>query len=353
MKILGIETSCDETSAAVVDDGPRLLGQVVLSQAQLHEPFGGVVPEIACRSHVETLTLVIERCLKESGVSRDELEGIAVAHRPGLIGALLIGVTTAKALAWSWNLPLIAVNHLEAHLEAPRITGGSVTGGSVTGGSGDSTGVEVEAPYLGVILSGGHTDIYRVDADSRERVGQTQDDAVGEAFDKVATVLGLGYPGGPLIEKEARRGDPKAVRLPRTLLAPESLDFSFSGIKTAVLYQWRGQNGKGTGPVEGAPAREDLAASFQAAVGDVLVEKTRRALTQTNLRQVVFGGGVTANQYLRDRLSTELDNHADRIVFPAREFSTDNGAMIAALGQRLLRRGEVASLSLDAKPSAQ
>ena len=344
MKVLGIETSCDETSAAVVDRGPRLLNQVVLSQAELHSRFGGVVPEIACRSHVEMLSRVIEKCLDDAGVEPAELDGIAVACRPGLIGALLIGVTTAKALAWAWDKPLIGVDHLEAHLEAP------VLSQQTQDPSGAGSSASVEPPYLGVILSGGHTDLYEITDTTRNRIGATNDDAVGEAFDKVASVLGLGYPGGPRIEAEAKGGNPKAVSLPRTLLAPDSLDFSFSGIKTAVLYKWCGQNGRGKGPVDGAPDRADLAASFQAAVTDVLITKVRRALDRTGLDRVVLGGGVTANRYLRERFRDELADHTADVVFPAPQFSTDNGAMIALLGQRLLSQGERSDLFLDARP---
>lgn len=334
-KVLGIETSCDETSAAVVESGPRLLGQVVLSQARLHERFGGVVPEIACRSHVESLTRVVEGCLQDAGVEPAELDGVAVAHRPGLIGALLVGVTTAKALAWTWDVPLLAVDHLEAHLEAPALSG-----------------EDVATPYLGVILSGGHSDFYRVEAENRVRIGCTQDDALGEAFDKVASILGLPYPGGPAIEKEARLGDADAVALPRTLLGTDSLDFSFSGIKTAVLYLWCGQNGRPPGPVEGAPPRADVAASFQKAVTDVVVEKVRRAARASGLRRVVFGGGVTANQTIRTTLVEQLADEVEQLVFPLPQLSTDNGAMIAALGLAKLARGESAPLSLEASASS-
>jgi len=354
MRVLGIETSCDETSAAVVESRPdgslELLGQVVLSQARLHAPFGGVVPEIACRSHVEMLSRVVDQCLEESKIPPHSLDGIAVAHRPGLVGALIIGTTTAKSLAWAWQKPLIGVHHLEAHLEAPLLTGESV-----------------DPPYLGVVISGGHTDLYRIgstDESERTHLGGTQDDAIGEAFDKVAAILGLGYPGGPAIENEARGGDAEAVKLPRSLLAPGSLDFSFSGIKTAVRYQWCGQDGRGPGPIDGAPSSEDLAAGFQCAVTDVLIEKITRALEQTGLDRVLLGGGVTANQYLRDRVLRELtiDGPALRskrkrrplarsVVFPARRFSTDNGAMIAALGLKRLERGESDDLSLDVHPS--
>ncbi len=334
LRVLGIETSCDETAAAVVADGPVLLGQVLYSQAARHAPFGGVVPEIACRSHVEVLTGVVEECLRRARLVPRDLHAVAVAHRPGLIGALLIGVTTAKALAWAWRLPLVAVNHLEAHLEAAALSGESV-----------------DLPYLGVVLSGGHTDLYQVTAQGRERIGCTQDDAVGEAFDKVASILGLPYPGGPALEREALQGVAARVELPRTLLAPDSLDFSFSGLKTAVLYLWCGQNGRGPGPVPGAPARADLAAAFQEAVAEVLIEKIRRALARARLRRIVIGGGVIANLFLRERLRRALGREVERLVFPRLEFTTDNGAMIAALGLARLRRGAVADLSLEASAS--
>jgi N6-L-threonylcarbamoyladenine synthase len=303
----------------------------VRSQAEEHEPFGGVVPEIASRSHVRELTAVVERSLAEARVTPAALSGIAVAYRPGLIGALLVGVTTAKALAWAWEKPLLAVDHLEAHLEAASLGG-----------------ERVEPPFLGAVLSGGHTDLYRVEAGGRERIGRTRDDAIGEAFDKVAAILSLGFPGGPAVERAARSGNPRAVALPRTFLEPGSLDFSFSGLKTAVLYSWRGQDARRTGPVPGAPALEDICASFQAAVADVLVEKLRRALERTGLDRVVIGGGVIANQALRTRIAAEL---GARVVFPPREFATDNGAMIAASGLRLLREGRTAGLDLEPEAS--
>ena len=338
MIILGIETTCDETSAAIVTDGPRLLSQIVLSQAAEHGPFGGVVPELASRSHVRELTAVIEKTLAEADLTPQDLSAIAVASQPGLVGALLVGVTTAKALAWAWEKPLIAVHHLEAHLDAPLLSTAEVDGSAV------------EPPYLGVILSGGHTDLYHVEPNGRTCLGATRDDAVGEAFDKVASILGLGYPGGPAIEKCARDGDPTAVRLPRTLLEPDSLDFSFSGLKTAVLYKWRGQDAKGAGPIAGAPSAPDICASFQRTVGDVLVEKLKRALDRTGRSTVVFGGGVTANRALRTHLEGKIGDRA-RLVFPPPAFSTDNGAMIAACGLRMFRAGQFATLDLEPSSS--
>jgi N6-L-threonylcarbamoyladenine synthase len=331
--VLGIETTCDETSAAVVAEGPRLLAQALRSQSEEHRPYGGVVPELASRSHVRELTAIVDRTLADAGVAPEELAAIAVAHRPGLIGALLVGVTTAKALAWAWQKPLVAVHHLEAHLEAA-----------------DLGGNENEPPYLGVVLSGGHTDLYRVDLAGRERIGATRDDAIGEAFYKVAAILGLGYPGGPAVERAARSGDPAAVTLPRTLLGAESLDFSFSGVKTAVLYRWRGQDARGAGPAPNAPRREDLCAAFQESVAAVLIEKIGRALDRTGLDTVVFGGGVTANRALRSALAESLGGRA-RLVFPPPEFSTDNAAMIAARGLRLLREGRTVDLDLEPEAS--
>ncbi len=332
MKVLAIETTCDETAAAVVERGPVVLSDVVYSQIEEHAPFGGVVPEIASRSHVEQLTALIEEALTRARLQPCELDAIAVAHRPGLIGALMIGVTTAKALAWSWDLPIIGVHHLQAHLEAAALAG-----------------EEISTPYLGVVISGGHTDMHRVEQAGRSKwLGGTRDDALGEAFDKVAAVLGLGYPGGPAVERAALQGNPKALRLPRTLLADDSLDFSFSGIKTAVLYRWRGPNATYPGRAPGAPEPQDICAAFQEAVFDVLAEKIRRACTQESLAEVVLGGGVTANQALRQGLAQRLGNQI-RLVFPPLQFATDNAAMIGALALRRLEDGHRDDLELVAE----
>ena len=332
MKVLAIETTCDETAAAVVESGPRVLSDVVFSQVAEHAPYGGVVPEIASRSHVEQLTAVIEDALQRSGLEPNQLDAVAVAHRPGLIGALMVGVTTAKALAWAWDLPLIGVNHLEAHLESAALGGQDITG-----------------PCIGVVLSGGHTDMYRVDGDGNSRwLGGTRDDAIGEAFDKVSAVLGLGYPGGPAVEKAALEGDGSAVKLPRTLLADDSLDFSFSGIKTAVLYSWRGANAAHPGRAPDAPEPEDICASFQQAVFDVIAEKIRRACRQESLNTVLLGGGVTANAALREGLADRLGDEIE-LLFPPLRFATDNAAMIGALALRRLAQGERDSLELVAE----
>jgi N6-L-threonylcarbamoyladenine synthase len=333
--ILGIETSCDETSAAVVTDGTDVRSNIVASQIDLHAKYGGVVPEIASRAHIERLDSVIVEAMEAAGCTPDKVDAIAVTNRPGLVGALIIGVTAAKTLAWAWGKPLIAVNHIEAHALSSAI------------------GLD-EAPWpaVALIVSGGHTSLFRVDGPmSIERLGATTDDAAGEAFDKVASILGLSYPGGPQIERVAASGDPGAINFPRTMLGPESLDFSFSGIKTAVLYHVHG-HGKTTGGLEKLSQADiaDIAASFQQAVIDVLIRKTMLAVKQTDMSTVVLGGGVAANKTLRAALADEctrrnLAFHAARM-----EYCTDNAAMIAARGYHQLLAGEVATLELDASP---
>jgi N6-L-threonylcarbamoyladenine synthase len=331
--ILGIETSCDETAAAVVVDGINVRSNVVASQIDLHRKYGGVVPEIASRAHIERLDGVIREAMTVAGCSKDDIDAIAVTNQPGLIGALLIGVTAAKTLSWVWGKPLVAIDHTRAHAHSPAI--------------------EVETPpwpAVALVVSGGHTSLFRVDnATSIERLGATTDDAAGEAFDKVAAILGLGYPGGPEIERVGRKGDPKAVDFPRTMLAPGSLDFSFSGIKTAVLYHVHGQ-GRTSGGLEKLSAGDiaDIAASFQQAVVDVLVRKTMLAIGQTAIGTVVLGGGVAANTVLRSALAAAceqrgLDFHAAKLAH-----CTDNAAMVAALGHHQFIAGDLAGLDLDA-----
>lgn len=356
IEVLGIETSCDESSAAIVSyeaGRVQLLAHALHSQVEAHRPFGGVVPEIACRSHVEVLTHVVEECLDRADRTGQDLSGVAVAHRPGLIGALLVGVTTAKSLAWAWDVPLVGVHHLEAHLEVTRLFANDEPSNDAV--TSDRANAPIDPPYLGVVLSGGHTDLYVVEEGRRELLGQTLDDAIGEAFDKVASVLDLPYPGGPSIARLAERGDASAIRLPRTLLDRDSLDFSFSGIKTSVLYKYRGQNAASDTPLPNAPRVEDLCASFQEAVVAVVVEKVRRALVRTGLRQVIFGGGVTANRRLREEARRHLLEArrpvADRLLFPPIELATDNGVMIAALGAGRIARGERDGLELEASPS--
>ncbi len=306
MRILGIETSCDETAAAVVDDGRVVRSSVVASQAELHARYGGVVPEVASRAHVELICDVIEEALVEAGTTLDELDAVAAVRGPGLAGALLVGVSAAKAISLASRLPYIGVHHHEAHLYAAMIE--------------DPT---LEPPLVTLIVSGGHTLLIAMDDHGKYRVlGETVDDAAGEAFDKVARYLGLGYPGGPAIDRLAREaGNPEAVRFPRPMLT-DGLDFSFSGLKTAVV-QYVRKNPET--PVA------DVAASFQAAIVDVLVEKLLVAARETGISTVVAGGGVAANSALRERL-VEVGAAGDlRVVLPSIALCTDNAAMVAAV----------------------
>ena len=331
--VLGIETSCDETAAAVVVDGGDVRSNIVASQVDLHRKYGGVVPEIASRAHIERLDAVIEEAFSEAGCTGHDLDAIAVTQGPGLVGALLIGVTAAKTLSWAWNKPLVGVDHIRAHAYSPAIGLNSPPW-----------------PAVALIVSGGHTSLFQVnDPSSIERLGATTDDAAGEAFDKVAAILGLEYPGGPAIERIASNGNPQAVDFPRTMLAPDSLDFSFSGIKTAVLYHVHGQ-GQTTGGLEklSGQALADIAASFQQAVVDVLVRKTMLAVARTGLPTVVLGGGVAANRTLRNTLATVCRNRKLEFHAAAMDYCTDNAAMIAALGFHSFRAGDLAGLDLDA-----
>lgn len=335
--VLGIETSCDETSASVVLDGMDVRSNIVASQVDLHRKYGGVVPEIASRAHIERLDAVIGEALDTAGRKQEEIDAIAVTNRPGLVGALLIGVTAAKTLSWVWQKPLVAVNHIDAHAFSPAI------------------GLDQSPwPSVALVVSGGHTSLFKVESAVRiERLGATTDDAAGEAFDKVAAILGLGYPGGPEIEKLANRGNPASIDFPRTMLGRESLDFSFSGVKTAVLYHVHG-HGKTSGGLEkmSVEALADTAASFQQAVIDVLIRKTMLAIRQTGLSSVVLGGGVAANKTLRGALESECQNRSLSLHAARPAYCTDNAAMIAALGYHLLQEGRTADLTLDAFPSS-
>ncbi len=329
MHILGIETSCDETACAVVEDGEKILSNVVLSQIRLHSPFSGVVPEIACRAHVHWLIKIIEEALNEAGIDASDIDAVAVTNRPGLIGALLVGVASAKALALALERPLVAVNHLQAHIYGAVMSN-----------------PELKFPFISMVISGGHTSIYHtISATESELLGATTDDAVGEAFDKVAKVLGLPYPGGPSIEEASQGGNRQAVDFPRPLLGPDSLKFSFSGLKTAVLYHVRGHDPQN--PRKLAPEKvPDIAASFQEAVVDVIVEKALRAAAQTGIRQLAVTGGVASNKRLREKLC-ETVTGVD-IFFPPPQLCTDNAAMVAGLAYELLKEGQKAALDLDA-----
>lgn len=334
--VLGIESSCDETAAGVLVDGHRVLSNVVASQNDLHAKFKGIVPEIASRAHIERINRIIREALDRAEVAPDDIEAVAATNRPGLIGSLLIGLTAAKTLAWTWGRPFVAVDHVHAHAFSPAI------------------GLEQPPlPAVSLVVSGGHTSLYHVrDYTDLERIGRTRDDAAGEAYDKVANILDLGFPGGPIVDRLAQQGDPGAVDLPRTWLERGSLDFSFSGLKTAVLYHVHGP-GRTQGGLErlGEQDKADICASFQRAVVDVLVGKVMRAVQQTRVRTVMAGGGVVANGELRARLKEACDRRRIRLYLAPRAYCTDNGAMVAYLGHHLHRLGLTTPLDITATPT--
>jgi N6-L-threonylcarbamoyladenine synthase len=328
MLVLGVESSCDETAAAVLADG-TLRSSIVESQDPIHARYGGVVPELAARRHLEVVLPVVARALDGAGVRLPDLDGIAVTHGPGLVGSLLVGLSAAKAFAYAYRLPLVGVNHLEGHIFAGRLT--------------DPT---LEPPFLALIVSGGHTALYACEVPLRYRlVGQTRDDAAGEAFDKVAKLLGLGYPGGPVVERTARAGDPKAIAFPVAQFQDGAPDFSFSGLKTAVSLYVRQH-----APL--APDRvADVCASFQATAVKMLVRKTIRAARGLGIRCILLTGGVAANRALRDALEVECAERGYRWTAPPPALCTDNAAMIAAAGTARLAAGERADLALNAHAS--
>ena len=331
MRILGIETSCDETSAAVVEDGVSILSNVIASQTELHQHFGGVVPEVASRRHVELILPTIQEALDQAGCKMDDIGCIAAINRPGLIGALIVGVAAAKAISYSAGLPLVAVHHLEAHIYANWLT---------PAGSGE----RVRFPVVCLVVSGGHSDLILMSDHGRyELLARTVDDAAGEAFDKCARVMGLGYPGGPPIDELAREGNPDAVAFPRAKVGDPStssgLDFSFSGLKTAVI--------RYVDAAQGRIPLPDLAASFQEAVVDVLVDHAFRAAVQSGVKQVLLAGGVAANSRLQAAVRSRGDQLGIEVTAPPPVLCTDNAAMAAAAGYFCYQRGEVAGLDLD------
>jgi N6-L-threonylcarbamoyladenine synthase len=350
MLILGLESSCDETAAAVVEDGTRVLSSVVASQTELHKEYAGVVPELASRAHVERVLPVLREAFAQAGVGLGWIDAIAVGHRPGLIGSLLVGVSAAKALAWSLGKPIIGVDHVHAHLYSGTLGPSSNPQSPIHNPQ--------SFPALGLVVSGGHTSIYRVDSWTNvTRLGATIDDAVGEAFDKVATILGLPHPGGPNLDVLASTegANDRAFELPISRLGRESLDFSFSGLKTAVLYAARGVPGRHGEPGE-APAltterKADLAASFQRAAVDAVIMKLTRSLERVPVRTLLTGGGVTANSHLRRELERWAKQHGLELRLPAKDYCVDNAAMIAGLGYELLRAGQASDLSLQAVPT--
>ncbi len=330
MKILGIETSCDECAASVVEDGRHILSNVVATQIELHKPYNGVVPEIASRLHTEWIISVVRDSIDQAGLNPGDIDGIAVTSRPGLVGSLLVGLSFAKGLALSLGIPFIGVDHIRAHLYAPYL---------------EQT---IEYPYLGVLVSGGHTVISRVtEFDEMEVLGTTIDDACGEAFDKVAKFYDLGYPGGVAIDRLANKGDPSAFTFPNPSLhkGDHKYDVSYSGLKTAVVNQLdQFRNG------DAEKSKENIAASFQKAAIDILMRRVRRALKDTGLTRVVAGGGVVANSLLRKEL---LELKGIETIIPSMSLCTDNGAMIAGIGFHYLERGLTSDYSINASARVQ
>ncbi|MFI4854848.1 MAG: tRNA (adenosine(37)-N6)-threonylcarbamoyltransferase complex transferase subunit TsaD [Phycisphaerales bacterium JB065] len=352
MIILGIESSCDETAAAVVETGRTVRSNAISSQIDLHAEYGGVVPEIASRAHVERILPVIETALTDANCSLTDIHAIAVGNRPGLIGSLLVGVAAAKSLAWSLAKPVIGVNHIEAHLYAALLDDQDWT-------------PETVFPALGLVVSGGHTAIYRVDSPLHmTRLGSTIDDAIGEAYDKAASILGLGYPGGPIVDQRAQRGDASSHTLPISRLKPGSLDFSYSGLKTALLYTVRGiptaSDEPGGKPVFGQKAEDlseteidDLCASFQKAAIDAVVLKMKRAIEAFGVtpRSILVGGGVSANSLLRSRITALGDELSIPVRVPKMAYCLDNAAMIAGLAHERAAANSFDDLTLGARPT--
>ena len=337
MIVLGIETSCDETSAAVLKNG--VVKSNVISSQLVHKKYGGVVPELASRAHLRTIIEVVEEALKRAGVSKHQLEGIAATQGPGLVGALLVGLNFAKAMAYGLNIPFIAVNHMEGHLYSVFLEE-----------------MKPAYPFVSLIVSGGHSMLVHVVEPHKHTVlGQTRDDAAGEAFDKVAKMLRLGYPGGPIIDKlaaqampDGRQGNPKAIKFPRTFLEEGTYDFSFSGVKTAVLYYLKHNDLLDNLSALSSTLLADICASFQDAVVDVLVEKTLAAAREMNVKDVALAGGVSANSRLRSRMKEECEKKGYRLFYPKLEYCMDNGAMIAYVGWMKLAHGITSGFELPA-----
>jgi len=331
MLILGIDTSCDDTSAAVVQDGRKIVSNIVSSQSDIHTKYGGIVPELASRRHIEMILPVVDEALKKAGVAMQDLSALAVCHGPGLIGSLLVGCSFAKAVSYGKNIPLVGVNHLEGHLLSPFLEEQAP-----------------EFPFISLVVSGGHTSIYLAEDYGRYTVlGKTRDDAAGEAYDKVSKLLGLNYPGGPIIDRLAKEGNPKAVAFPRAYL-PDTLDFSFSGLKTAVLQHVR-KLSPDSSPITDHSLLSDIAASFQAAVVDVLVRKTEWAVEKTGVRKVALSGGVSANSGLRQSMLEMGKKKKIAVYIPSVSLCTDNAAMIAAAGYHRFLKNELAGLDLNPK----
>ena len=325
MRVLGIESSCDECSASVVRDGTEILSNVVATQIDIHRPFAGVVPEIASRTHTEWIRPVVDRAVREAGLGRKDIDGIAVTNRPGLVGSLLVGLSFAKGFAYSLGKPLVAVDHIRAHLYAPHLE------------------YEIEYPYLGLVVSGGHTIISKVDGFNDITIlGTTIDDACGEAFDKVAKHFGFGYPGGVVIDRLARKGDMNAFSFPDPFLrkGEHRYDVSYSGLKTAVINQLDQFK-----TIAGETRPEDIAASFEKAAIDLLLRRVLKAVEDTGLKRIIAGGGVVANTYLREKVNQIA---GVEVFLPSLRLCTDNGAMIAGIGYHYLKRGSLSPLDVNA-----
>lgn len=328
IKILGIETSCDETAAAIVKNGQDILSNVVNSQIDIHSQFGGVVPEVASRKHIENIGLVVDTAFKNAGLAYTDIDAVAVTNRPGLIGALLVGLSFAKSFAYALKKPLIAVNHLEGHIYANFLEH-----------------PDIAFPALCLVVSGGHTSLlYMRSLGEYELIGETRDDAAGEAFDKVARFLGLGYPGGPAIQKAAAQGQAGKIHLPRVFLDRQDYEFSFSGLKTATMNEWNKLKRRGTIDVN------DLAAEFQDALVEVLVEKTIHAANQYQVCSILLAGGVAANQHLRNLLKIKSQELGLPLYYPRLQLCTDNAAMIAGNAYISYVRGDFAPLNINAYP---
>ena len=329
---LGIESSCDETAVGIVADGRELLANVISSQIDIHTKFGGVVPEIASRKHLENINRVIDAALSEAGITLDQVDLIGVTKGPGLVGALLVGVAAAKALAWTKGIPLVGVNHMHGHIASNYIEH-----------------KELEPPFMSLVVSGGHTNIIMVDDyNTCRKLGSTRDDAAGEAFDKVARVIGLGYPGGPKVDRVAKEGNRDAIAFKRVYLEKGSYDFSFSGLKTQALNYINTERQAGR-PID----VNDVAASFQEAVVEVLVDKAVSAAVEYGQKRIVMAGGVASNSRLRELISEKAGACGIEILRPSPVLCTDNGVMIACSAYYAYRKGEISDLTLDADPALE
>ncbi|WP_028116045.1 tRNA (adenosine(37)-N6)-threonylcarbamoyltransferase complex transferase subunit TsaD [Ferrimonas senticii] len=325
MRILGIETSCDETGIAIYDDANGLLSHTLYSQVKLHADYGGVVPELASRDHVRKIVPLVQQALADAGLTKDDIDGVAYTAGPGLVGALLVGACAGRALAFAWGKPAIAVNHMEGHLLAPMLEDNPP-----------------QFPFIALLVSGGHTQLVQVDGIGQyQLLGESIDDAAGEAFDKTAKLMGLDYPGGPLLSKLAEQGEVGKYKFPRPMCDRPGLDFSFSGLKTFAA---------NTIAAEGTEALADIARAFEDAVVDTLAIKCRRAMDQTGINRLVVAGGVSANRHLRAELAALMVKRKGEVFYPRPEFCTDNGAMIAFAGMQRLLAGENASLAVTTTP---